>query len=61
MGSTRQNYRLVDVGTIILFSIVTTKLLYHPYSMPSERFDVFYCRGLKWPLNEMWPKLKNWN
>jgi hypothetical protein len=33
----------------------------HPYSMPSERFDVFYCRGLKWPLNEMWPKLKNWN
>jgi 4-amino-4-deoxy-L-arabinose transferase-like glycosyltransferase len=29
MGSTRQNYRLVDVGTIVLFSIVTTKLLVH--------------------------------
>jgi hypothetical protein len=33
----------------------------HPYSMPYEHFDIFYCRGLKWPLREIWPKLKNWN
>jgi hypothetical protein len=29
--------------------------------MPYQHFDVFYCRGLKWPLREVWPKLKNWN
>ena len=33
----------------------------HPYSMPYEHFDVFYCRGLKWPLREVWPKLKKWD
>ena len=33
----------------------------HPYSMPYEHFDIFYCRGLKWPLREIWPKLKNWD
>ena len=33
----------------------------HPYSMPSEHFDIFYCRGLKWPLIDVWPKVKNWD
>jgi hypothetical protein len=33
----------------------------HPYSMPYEHFDVFYCRNLKRPLNGVWPKFKNWN
>jgi len=33
----------------------------HPYSMPYEHFDVFYCRGLKQPLSELWPRLKNWD
>ncbi|HYL78662.1 MAG TPA: glycosyltransferase family 39 protein [Bryobacteraceae bacterium] len=33
----------------------------HPYSMPYEHFDVFYCRGLKQPLRELWPKVKNWD
>jgi len=32
----------------------------HPYAMPYEHFDVFYCRGLKWPLKEIWPTVKNW-
>jgi hypothetical protein len=32
MGGTRQNHWLVDVGTIVLFSIVTTKLLVHLYA-----------------------------
>jgi hypothetical protein len=33
----------------------------HPYSMPYEHFDVFYCQGLKWPVSEVWPKVKNWD
>jgi hypothetical protein len=33
----------------------------HPYSMPYEHFDVFYCRGLKQPLSEIWPSVKNWD
>jgi hypothetical protein len=28
--------------------------------MRTEHFDVFYCRGIKQPLNEIWPTLKNW-
>jgi hypothetical protein len=32
----------------------------HPYSMPYEHFDVFYCRGLKRPLKEIWPQVKRW-
>src|SRR6266404_5006368 len=45
-----------------LFASVTRVAnVYHPYSMPSEHFEVFYCRGLKWLLNEMWPKLKSWD
>ena len=35
--------------------------VYHPYSMPFEHFDVFYCRGLKRPLAEIWPNLKVWD
>jgi hypothetical protein len=33
----------------------------HPYSMPYEHFDVFYCRGLKQPLRDLWPKVKGWD
>jgi 4-amino-4-deoxy-L-arabinose transferase-like glycosyltransferase len=33
----------------------------HPYSMPREHFDVYYCRGLKAPLQQMWPMVKNWH
>ena len=32
----------------------------HPYSMPYEHFDIYYCRGLHHPLSEIWPKVKNW-
>jgi len=42
-------------------SVTKVATVYHPYSMPSEHFDVFYCRGLKWPLDELWPTLKTWN
>ncbi len=33
----------------------------HPYSMPYEHFDVYYCRGLKWNLKDVWPKVKSWD
>jgi len=33
----------------------------HPYSMPDQHFDIFYCRGLKRPLSEVWPQVKNWD
>lgn len=35
--------------------------VYHPYSMPYEHFDVYYCRGLKWPLKDFWPRVKSWD
>jgi len=35
--------------------------VYHPYSMPYEHIDVFYCRGLKQPLSELWPHIKHWD
>jgi hypothetical protein len=29
--------------------------------MPYEHVDLFYCRGLKQPLKELWPQLKHWD
>jgi len=45
-----------------LFSSVTkVGHVEHPYSMPYQHFDVFYCRGMKQPLSQLWPSIKNWN
>ncbi len=33
----------------------------HPYSMPREHYDVFYCRGPKMTMEQMWPMVKNWH
>jgi hypothetical protein len=33
----------------------------HPYSMPYQHFDVFYCQGMHPPLAELWPQLKRWD
>lgn len=30
----------------------------HPYSMPYENFDVWICKGLKIPIEELWPMVK---
>jgi Dolichyl-phosphate-mannose-protein mannosyltransferase len=35
--------------------------VYHPYSMPYEHFDVYYCRGLRQRLSEVWPEVKKWD
>jgi hypothetical protein len=42
-------------------SVQKVASVYHPYSMPDQHFDVFYCRGLKEPLKAIWPQLKKWN
>jgi Dolichyl-phosphate-mannose-protein mannosyltransferase len=33
----------------------------NPYSMPAEHFDLFLCQGLKWPLRDVWPRMKHWS
>jgi len=42
-------------------SVQKVASVYHPYSMPYEHSDVFYCRVLKQPLKDLWPQLKHWN
>ncbi|MGD1069312.1 MAG: glycosyltransferase family 39 protein [Bryobacteraceae bacterium] len=42
-------------------SVEKVATVYHPYSMPYEHFDVYYCRGLKQPLSEIWPQVKHWD
>jgi hypothetical protein len=32
-----------------------------PYAIPSENRAILLCRGLKWDLQQMWPKVKNWD
>ena len=32
----------------------------HPYSMPDQHVDIFYCQGAKRSLRESWPALKKW-
>lgn len=55
MGLSRQKLEsyfitVEDAGTV-----------YHPYSAPSEHFTVYHCRGLKQPIEAVWPALKNWD
>jgi len=45
----------------VFTSVEKVGSVYHPYSMPYEHFDVFYCRGLRRPLKEQWPRVKNWD
>jgi hypothetical protein len=42
-------------------SVKKVASVYHPYSMPYEHFDVFYCSGIKQPLSQIWPQLKHWD
>jgi hypothetical protein len=34
---------------------------YHPWGMAEENHAIFFCRGLKKPLAEIWEDQKNWN
>ena len=42
-------------------SVEKVGTVYHPYSMPYEHFDIYYCRWSKHPLDEMWTVFKRWN
>jgi hypothetical protein len=33
----------------------------HPWGMVEENGPIHLCRGLKMPLEELWPRLKHWN
>ncbi|HMD71996.1 MAG TPA: glycosyltransferase family 39 protein [Bryobacteraceae bacterium] len=33
----------------------------HPYSMPYNHFDVFYCQGIRMPIGDLWPRIKKWD
>jgi hypothetical protein len=33
----------------------------HPYSRRDEYFDIYLCRGLKWNLQDVWPKMKHFD
>lgn len=35
--------------------------VYHPYSMPYNQVDIFYCTGLRGTLRQLWPKIKAWD
>jgi len=35
--------------------------IYHPYSMPYNHFQILHCRGLREPMETMWPRFRNWN
>ena len=50
-SSARENCQSVDLGPQVG----------HPYAMAEENFQILTCRGLKTPLQEMWPALKHWN
>jgi hypothetical protein len=45
----------------IFDSVQKVARVQHPYSMPYQHFDVFYCRGLKMPMQALWPRVKKWN
>ena len=32
----------------------------HRWSMPYQQFDVFVCRGMRRPLEAVWPQVKNY-
>jgi len=42
-------------------SVELVGVVEHPYSMPYQQFDVYRCRGLRQPLHELWPQLRQWD
>jgi hypothetical protein len=33
----------------------------HPYAMPRNRFPIYWCRGMKQSLQQLWPDVKKWD
>jgi hypothetical protein len=34
---------------------------FHPWGMTEENRPIYVCRGLRPPLEDLWPRLKHWN
>jgi len=42
-------------------SVEVAAELHHPYARPQENRPVLLCRGLKWPLKDVWARVKDWD
>ena len=65
MGFTGNNLITIQYGPMYLGEICTSvqKVADHsnPWGMAEENRAIFFCRGLKKPLAEIWEDQKNWN
>jgi hypothetical protein len=41
-------------------SVQKVAFVSHPYAMPYEHINIFYCQGFKLSLADAWPQVKNW-
>ncbi|HEX2905745.1 MAG TPA: glycosyltransferase family 39 protein, partial [Phototrophicaceae bacterium] len=42
-------------------SVRVAGLVHHPYAIPYENFPIYLCRGLKVPLEQLWPEVKDFS
>jgi len=42
-------------------TVVPAGIHYSPWGMAEENNPIWVCRGLKTPIQELWPRLKHWN
>jgi len=42
-------------------SVTPAERVGHPYAMRSQHFTIYVCRGLRRPLAELWPEIKDWS
>ena len=42
-------------------SVETVGYVNNHYAMPYNHIGIFYCRGMKAKLADVWPKVKNWH
>lgn len=65
MGFTGNNLITIQYGSMYLGEICTSvqKVTDHsnPWGMAEENRAIYFCRGLKKPLAEIWEDQKNWN
>jgi hypothetical protein len=45
----------------IFDSVEVAGRVYHPYSMPYNHSEIYLCRGMKIPIEELWPQTKNYS
>jgi hypothetical protein len=45
----------------IFESVEVVGRVHHPYSMPYNHADIHLCRGLRVPMDELWPRTKNYS